>query len=254
MPAASTEKKSSAQRAAVKAPTGGGSSGKDEGRVAASRKNASAQNTPTKNIPTKNTPTRTALAKNTLAKNIPGKNAPAIGALLRSRRQSLGLTLEFVAEAAEITKGFLSDVERDKASPSVASLLRLCDVLNTPIGSLFSSVGSAVVRKDERVPIKFGGTDIQDYLLTPTSAAKGQAIFSDIAPGGTGGDALYTLRCEEEFIYVLSGSITLLIEGEEIVLQAQDAMTFDPRRPHTFRNSSKTKPAHALFMVMPPSR
>jgi transcriptional regulator with XRE-family HTH domain len=182
------------------------------------------------------------------------KNAPAIGALLRSRRQSLGLTLEFVADAAEITKGFLSDVERDKASPSVASLIRLCDVLNMPIGSLFSSVGSAVVRKDERVPIKFGGSDIQDYLLTPTSAAKGQAIFSDIAPGGTGGDALYTLRCEEEFIFVLSGSITLLIEGEEIVLQAQDAMTFDPRRPHTFRNSSKTKPAQALFMVMPPSR
>jgi transcriptional regulator with XRE-family HTH domain len=187
-------------------------------------------------------------------KNPAAKNTPAIGALLRGRRQSLGLTLEFVAEAAEITKGFLSDVERDKASPSVASLIRLCDVLNMPIGSLFSSVGSAVVRKDERVPIKFGGTDIQDYLLTPSSAAKGQAIFSDIAPGGTGGEALYTLRCEEEFVFVLSGSITLLIEGEEIVLQAQDAMTFDPRRPHTFRNSSKTKPAQALFMVMPPSR
>jgi transcriptional regulator with XRE-family HTH domain len=234
MPAASAKKKTSAPRAAGKSATGRGSSGKDEAQSGALRKNASVQNTPTKNTP--------------------GKNAPAIGALLRGRRQALGLTLEFVAEAAEITKGFLSDVERDKASPSVASLLRLCDVLNTPIGSLFSSVGSAVVRKDERTMIKFGGTDIQDYLLTPTSAAKGQAIFSDIAPGGTGGDALYTLRCEEEFIYVLSGSITLLIEGEEIVLQAQDAMTFDPRRPHTFRNSSKTKPAQALFMVMPPSR
>lgn len=190
----------------------------------------------------------------TLAKAPATKNGPAIGALLRGRRQSLGLTLEFVAEAAEITKGFLSDVERDKASPSVASLIRLCDVLNMPIGSLFSSVGSAVVRRNERVPIKFGGSDIQDYLLTPTSAAKGQAILSEIAPGGTGGDTLYTLRCEEEFIFVLAGSITLSIEGEEIVLQAQDAMTFDPRRPHTFRNSSKTKPAQALFMVMPPSR
>jgi len=193
-------------------------------------------------------------AAKSVEKATPGKSGPAIGALLRGRRQSLGLTLDFVAAAAEITKGFLSDVERDKASPSVASLLRLCDVLNMPIGSLFSSVGSAVVRKAERVPIKFGGTNIQDYLLTPSSAAKGQAILSEIAPGGTGGDALYTLRCEEEFVFVLSGSITLLIEGEEIVLQAQDAMTFDPRRPHTFRNSSKTRPAQVLFMVMPPSR
>lgn len=182
------------------------------------------------------------------------KPTPAIGALLRSRRQALDLTLDDVAVAAEITKGFLSDVERDKASPSVASLIRLCDVLNLPIGSLFSSVGAAVVRKEERVPIKFGGTGISDYLLSPSSAAKGQAILSEIAPGGSGGETLYTLRCEEEFVLVMSGSVTLLVEGEETVLKAGDAMTFDPRRPHTFRNSSATKPAQALFMVMPPSR
>lgn len=193
-------------------------------------------------------------ARKRVAKSIPTRNGPAIGALLRARRQSLDLTLDYVAAAAEITKGFLSDVERDKASPSVASLIRLCDVLNLPVGSLFSSVGSAVVRKDERVPIKFGGSRIQDYLLSPSSAAKGQAILSEIAPGGGGGAALYTLRCEEEFVYVLSGSLTLVIEGEETALRSGDAMTFDPRRPHTFRNTSASKPAQALFMMMPPSR
>jgi transcriptional regulator with XRE-family HTH domain len=180
------------------------------------------------------------------------KTLPNIGGLLRTRRRSLDLTLEFVAETCEITKGFLSDIERDKSSPSVATLVRLCDVLNIPVGSLFSSVGSAVIRKDERVPIKFGGTKMKDYLLSPTSAAKAQVILSNMAPGGTGGDVLYSLRCEEEFVFVLAGSVTISIEDEETILLKYDAMTFDPRRPHTFRNSSMTKSAHALFVLMPP--
>jgi transcriptional regulator with XRE-family HTH domain len=180
------------------------------------------------------------------------KVPPKIGALLRTRRRALDLTLESVAETCEITKGFLSDVERDKSSPSVATLVRLCDVLNVPVGSLFSSVGSSVIRKDERVPIEFGGTKVQDYLLSPTSAAKAQVILSNMAPGGTGGDTLYSLRCEEEFVFVLAGSVTISIEDEQTVLMKDDAMTFDPRRPHTFRNSSKTKSAQALFVLMPP--
>ncbi|HVJ40441.1 MAG TPA: cupin domain-containing protein [Dongiaceae bacterium] len=206
-----------------------------------------------KNLTLKNI-TPKSITRKRATKDAAAKSGPAIGALLRARRQSLELTLEFVAVAAEITKGFLSDVERDKASPSVASLIRLCDVLNLPIGSLFSSVGSSVIRKDERVPIKFGGSGIQDYLLSPSSAAKGQAILSEIAPGGGGGAGLYTLRCEEEFVFVLSGRVTIVIEGEETELGSGDAMTFDPRRPHTFRNTSSSKPAQALFMMMPPSR
>lgn len=182
------------------------------------------------------------------------KEPPNVGGMLRIRRRSLDLTLDFVAEKCAITKGFLSDIERGNSSPSVATLVRLCDVLTISVGSLFSSVSPAVIRSDERVPIKFGGTNMKDYLLTPTSAAKAQVIFSNMGPGGTGGDTLYSLPCEEEFVFVLFGSVTILLEEEETILKKDDAMTFDPRRPHTFRNSSKTKSAHVLFALMPPPR
>ena len=172
--------------------------------------------------------------------------------MLRQSRRQRELTLEQVAQSAGITKGFLSEVERDKASPSVALLVRLCDVLALPVGSLFSTVGPAVIRKDERVPIKFGGAQISDYLLSPSSAVKAKVIFSDMAPGGTGGEALYSLSSEEEFIFVISGRLVVTIEDEETMLDAGDAMTFDPRRPHSFRNASGSVPAQALFMLMPP--
>lgn len=181
----------------------------------------------------------------------PGQTAQ-IGPLLRERRRQLDLTLKTVAEAAEITKGFLSEVERDKASPSVATLVRLCAVLNLPVGSLFTQTGSAVVRAEERIPIKFGGIGLSDSLLTPSGATKSQVVFSNIAPGGTGGDALYSLRSEEECVFVLQGGVDIAVEGETIALKEGDAMTFDPRRPHTFRNNSKTKPARALFILTPP--
>jgi transcriptional regulator with XRE-family HTH domain len=182
----------------------------------------------------------------------PVRNSPRIGAMLRLRRRHLDMTLEQVAEAAAITKGFLSEVERDKASPSVALLVRLCDVLSLPVGSLFSTVGSAVVRKAERVPIKFGGARINDFLLSPTSAVKAKVIFSDISPGGSGGEALYSLNCEEEFVFVLAGDLIVTVDEEETRLAEGDAMTFDPRQPHTFRNASESLPAQALFMLMPP--
>jgi mannose-6-phosphate isomerase-like protein (cupin superfamily) len=44
----------------------------------------------------------------------------------------------------------------------------------------------------------------------------------------------------------------LNIEGEETVLNQGDSLTFDPRRPHSFRNPSKVDPATALFVLTPP--
>lgn len=183
-----------------------------------------------------------------------GRQSPQIGHLLRERRRQLNLTLDAVAEATSLTKGFLSDIERDKTSPSVASLVKLCEVLNMPVGDLFSSSQSAVVRADERTPIRFGGTDVSDHLLTPSGSTRLQAIWTEIEPSGTGGDQLYSLRSEEEFIIVLSGELALQLEHETFVLHKGDAMTFDPRRPHTFYNPSETSRTTAIFVMTPNPR
>ena len=49
-----------------------------------------------------------------------------------------------------LTKGFLSRVERDMTSPSVASLITLCDVLSISVGSLFEAPDVQVVRGRHR--------------------------------------------------------------------------------------------------------
>lgn len=177
-----------------------------------------------------------------------------IGHRLRARRRTLGLTLEEVAGRAGLTKGFLSEIERDRTSPSVASLVRLCDALDLPVGSLFAGPTACVVRAGERAPIAFGGHGIRDCLITPAAARWLLAIHSTMEPGGGGGEVQYSLRSEEEMVLVLSGSLRLEIEAETYHLRRGDALTFDPRRPHTFVNPSPAEPAEVLFVLAPPPR
>jgi quercetin dioxygenase-like cupin family protein len=164
------------------------------------------------------------------------------------------MTLDAVAGAADLTKSFLSDIERNKTSPSVASLVRLCEVLALPVGNLFSPPRSGVVRSDDRPPIRFGGMGVSDYLVSPAEAQRLQVILSDIAPGGTGGEKLYTLACEEEFVFVLEGAIRIVVDDATHELGTGDAMAFDPHHPHTFANASATRPARVLFVLTPPPR
>ena len=62
-----------------------------------------------------------------------------IGSKLRAARTTHGYTLEQLARATGLTKGFLSRVERDETSPSVATLLTLCEVMSIDVGSLFTA-------------------------------------------------------------------------------------------------------------------
>ena len=80
-----------------------------------------------------------------------GDNA-RIGAQLKAARLARRKTLAEIALESGLTKGFVSKLERDQATASVASLMRLCEALAIPVGSLFhASTGEIVRRNDEPV-------------------------------------------------------------------------------------------------------
>jgi len=181
-----------------------------------------------------------------------GRRAVKIGTRLRTKRRSLGLTLDDVAGKAGLTRSFISDIERDQTSPSVASLLSLCEALGITIGSLFQESVGAVVRSNSRVPIEFGGIGVSDSLLSPGNKCRIQAIWSEMDPGATGGKELYRVQAEEEFVLVIQGAITMTLEDKDYTLKKGDAFTFDPRREHTFANASSSQKAIAVFAFTPP--
>ena len=173
-----------------------------------------------------------------------------IGERLRAARLAARKSMAQVATEAGLTKGFLSKLERDLANVSVASLMRLCDVLGISVGSLFEPPKGEVVRAGERPPINFGGTaGMREYLLTPVGERRVQAIFSDIEPGGGSGDEAYSLPADVEFVFVVRGELTIVVEGEPVLLGPGDAFTFPAGAAHSFRAADG--PAHVLWVVSP---
>src|SRR5215218_1588084 len=157
------------------------------------------------------------------------RTAPRFGSRLRAARQARGLTTQQVAEAAGVTKGFIAQIERDETSPSVATLLRMCDALGIEVGSLFASPRSDLVRVSDRTRIDFGGSGVTDWLLSPDPDVPLQVLYSEIEPGGGGGDETYTLSADQEFVFVIAGALRVTVADVEHLLGPGDALTFSPR-------------------------
>jgi DNA-binding XRE family transcriptional regulator len=181
----------------------------------------------------------------------PPRAAPRFGSRLRAARRDRGLTTQQVAEAAGVTKGFIAQIERDETSPSVATLLRMCDALGIEVGSLFASPRSDLVHVSDRTRIDFGGNGVTDWLLSPNPDVPLQVLYSEIEPGGGGGNEAYTLSADHEFVFVIAGSLRVTVGDVEHLLGPGDALTFSPREPHTWANASVTEPATVLWVMSP---
>src|SRR6202522_1092301 len=108
-----------------------------------------------------------------------GNDPMLVGAKLRERRRHLNLTLQEVADRVGVTKGFLSEMERDRAAPSVATLLKLRDALSLSVATLFHSAIPQLVRRQSRVPIPYGGIGMACVLVSPENAHRVIAIHAE---------------------------------------------------------------------------
>lgn len=184
----------------------------------------------------------------------PSNAALAIGSRIRSVRQAQRLTIDQVAESTGLTKGFLSRVERDLTSPSVASLVTLCQVLSIDVGELFSQPDTHVVRLAEAPRISMGGDGIVEQLVTARSERRLQVIRSVIEPRGEGEKELYSVDCEVEVLHVVAGSFILIFANERFELEAGDTVTFPGREPHSWINPTDEQAVVTWTLVPAASR
>ncbi|MBC7592385.1 cupin domain-containing protein [Cryobacterium sp. TMT1-2-2] len=174
----------------------------------------------------------------------------AIGAKLRATRLAQALTIADVAAASNLSTGFISRVERDETSPSVSSLVALCQVLSLQLGSLFEVPDNEVIALVDAALINMGGQGAIEKLLTPRGESRVQVLRSTLAPGASGGDELYTINCDVEVLHVLSGSLVLRLVGGDVELSAGDTMTVAGRQPHSWDNRSGGQ-TELLWTIVP---
>jgi transcriptional regulator with XRE-family HTH domain len=183
------------------------------------------------------------------------EGTPTLGTKLRNLRHDRNLTMKEIAGLSGLTESFISQVERDSVNPSVASLLRICEALGVHIAHLFdppSKPGGRVVRSSERSRLSYPGFASTDALLSPDLNGKLEVLWAESDPGGSSGDQYYTHPGDEECIVVIKGSLELWVGEEHHVLHAGDAITFESRTPHRWKNPGRGK-MEAIWVVTPPS-
>lgn len=184
---------------------------------------------------------------------VPMVTEPTIGPSVRLARHRRGLTLRQVAESAGVTESFLSQVERDIASPSIATLRNIAGALGTSIGVLLDDAGphGQLVRAADRRVVTYPGLGARDEFLT-AGGGRLQVIMSVVEPGGGTGPEAYSHESDEECLIVLEGSLDLWVGGEQHRLQTGDAIRYSSRLPHRNQNPGPGT-ARILFVLTPPS-
>lgn len=172
----------------------------------------------------------------------------AVGAEIRAMRRAQNMTLNDLAQAASLSVGFLSLVERGQKQPSLDALQRISKALSVEIGWLFPTSPSDdpvedayVVRKGFRRRIDYSrlsGTGYlgeTDFLLSPSVDGQLVMTMMQFSPGGHSGDNPLSHEGEEAG-YVLSGQLTLKVDGQVFVLEKGDSFGFSGEKPHRYLN------------------
>src|SRR6266568_1811848 len=180
---------------------------------------------------------------------------PDLGATIRRLRESRQLSLKEVAMRSDLTPSFLSQVERNLTSPSVASLRKVAQAFGVPLTALFQGPTTPedhVVRRNERRQLIHPKRQWRDYLLTPNLTGKLQVILGVIEPGGGSGDEAYAHDSDEECVVILRGRLEFWVGTDWYLLEEGDSIVFESRIPHRNSNPGPDQ-AEVLWITTPPS-
>lgn len=156
-----------------------------------------------------------------------------LGARIREKRKENGLSLKELAEKTDLTPGFLSQIERELAEPSITSLRKIAEALGVAVFYfLMTDVHkNPVVRKGERQTLRFPNSHLSYELLTPDLNRQMEMFMGQLEPGAATCDEPLT-HPGEEVTHVLQGKMRIMIGEEEHILDAGDTIYYFCSIPH----------------------
>lgn len=163
-----------------------------------------------------------------------------VGELLRELREKRRLSVRSLAGKAGFSPGFISQVENGQASPSIASLEKIAAALDVTLVEFFQAGeagSSVVVRADQRPRLESGWSKADIESLGVDRPTRLEPVLITLRASGTSGKRPHSLP-REQFVFIVSGEVTLLLDGAEQVLTRGDAVTIFPQKPFRWVNSS----------------
>ena len=179
---------------------------------------------------------------------------PRIGRILRVYREKTGKNQGEIAEKAGISVSMLSQIERGVVSPSIETLVTVCEVLDIDPSELFKKIASnppiRIHHRGERLRNEIDGVRYEQLMTSLNTAFPTELFLLEVEPGkstrfhGSGHEG-------SEMGYVTMGEATLTVDTIEYRINEGDSICFNARLPHQLSNRGN-RIFRAVWSIAPP--
>ncbi len=174
-----------------------------------------------------------------------------LGAKLRDMRQRKGLTQEELADRCELTKGYISQLENELTSPSIATLIDLLNALGSNLSDFFhEDAEQKIVFSEEEYIEKQSEGMLFSWLIPNAQKNMMEPVLVELEAGAS--TSVDFPHEGEEFGYVLEGRIAVVSGGKQHNAKKGESFYFTADREHSILNKGKGK-AKFLWISTPPN-
>jgi len=180
------------------------------------------------------------------------------GTKIREVRERKGFTMKEVASTAGISESLVSQIERNKVSPAIDTLLGLASALDMDVDYLFQDFKKKrtvnIVRSKERDSAIIGGVKYEQLskTISDNNEHEMEAYYIELDPESHTGSSEYGHKGVELGI-VLEGDAEFEFGNEKHNLHSGDSISYAADYPHQLKNIGD-KLLKAVWIVTPPKK
>ncbi len=176
-----------------------------------------------------------------------------MGGRIRQRREYLNIHTHELAKAINVTPSLISQIERAKAVPSILTLKKIADFLQTTVGELIGEhetlFGNPLLKEKERKFVKKNDYGASLYLLSHHDPKKEMDTFIiEFEKDGDSRNIMTSTHPRQEFCFVLKGQFKIILNTKKYTLSKGDSFYFNSNQYHLFSNMGEEK-AQLLWIV-----
>lgn len=195
------------------------------------------------------------------------------GYIIKQRREELGLSIRELARRTGLSASFISQLERGKSNVSLDSLGKISEELDYSIKDFFQEPDplkelvsndkepcpeeeyngeySPVVRAGCRSRLIFPNSGVSYEMLMTDLTRNMEAIYGRISPG-TGNIVRRLRKPTEEFIFLISGSLKIILKGKTHLLHPGDSIYFEGFDLEELSCATEDQDAIWISVITPP--
>jgi transcriptional regulator with XRE-family HTH domain len=162
-----------------------------------------------------------------------------LGPRIRKQRHRLAMTLQQLGAASGVSVGYLSQVERGNATPTLGTLAQVSAALGVDVDFFVSTpkTQDSLTRDGQRPRFSMSGSSLEYEQIN--ASFPGHELTSyviSVPPGYVSEEVSHE---GEEIIFILDGEIVQVVDGQEHVMRSGDSLHYLGTAPHSWSNQTQ---------------